>query len=228
MLCPITFSAQETLHNTPGTCHSEKPPQCSPQAGNAPNLPVPFHCIPVTRTYPLTMVGKYVFLTFSFLVKFCVYNLQLFCGCLQKQSNHRCFQWNWQHLDPHSVQNSVGQCPHHLFPKSVQWNIFNQFSHGTNMNNSRHLHELLTFPTTLEKSYFLKASSQRWACSSVGITYRIPLWGTHPAVLIISLILLTPRRETCLVLFPILRCLSFTRRLSCNTFSAKILRKYNG
>ena len=146
------------------------------------------------------MVGKHIFLIFSFLVKFGVYNLQLFCGCLQKQSNHKCFQWNWQHLDPHSAQNSVEQCPHHLFPKSVQWNIFNQFSHGTNMKNSRHLHELLTFPTTLEKSYFLKASSQRWACSSVGITYRIPLWGTHPAVLIISLILFTPRRETCLVM----------------------------
>jgi len=59
---------------------------------------------------------------------------------------------------------------------------------------------VLTFSTTLEKSYFSNAASHLSAYSSNGMTYKIPFWGTQPTVLIISLVLLTPTRDTCLVL----------------------------
>ena len=73
---------------------------------------------------------------------------------------------------------------------------------------------VLTFSTTLEKSYFSNAASHLSAYSSNGMTYKIPFWGTQPTVLIISLILFTPTRDTCLVLVPTIRLSSFTFKLS--------------
>ena len=83
---------------------------------------------------------------------------------------------------------------------------------------------VLTFSTTLEKSYFSNAASHLSAYSSNGMTYKIPFWGTQPTVLIISLILFTPTRDTCLVLVPTIRLSSFTFKLSWRTFSASILQ----